>query len=58
MGTRQTGEMIFRAANLFRDEPLLEQGAEIASAIHSKYPELESSLLKRWYPDGEKAGKA
>ncbi len=58
MGTRQTGEMIFRAANLFRDQPLLEQAAEIASAIHSKHQELEGSLLKRWYPDGEKAGKA
>ena len=58
MGTRQTGEMIFKAANLFRDQDLLEQAATIASSIHSNYPEHETDLLKRWYPDGETASQA
>jgi len=58
MGTRQTGEMIFKAANLFRDQELLEEAADIATNIHGNYPDLETDLLKRWYPEGETVSQA
>ncbi len=48
LGTRQTGELAFRVAELARDQallPLAKQGAEILLA---EFPEHTKALIRRW----------
>ncbi|MCK5872819.1 MAG: ATP-dependent DNA helicase RecG, partial [Methylococcales bacterium] len=48
MGTRQTGEMQFRVANLDRDKALLPQVLAAAKLIERQYPEHIEALISRW----------
>ncbi len=48
MGTRQTGQMQFRIANIVRDTQLLEQVKESAELMLSETPEAISPIIKRW----------
>lgn len=48
MGTRQTGQMYFRVANLSRDGELLQKVNEVAGAFLEKYPQQSEKLIKRW----------
>ena len=48
LGTRQTGEMQFRIADLVRDEALLEDVRQAARSILQHYPERVAPLVKRW----------
>ena len=48
LGTRQTGELSFRVAELIRDQallPLAKQGAEI---LLKEFPEQAQALVQRW----------
>lgn len=48
MGTRQTGQMQFKIADLKRDVNLFERLPEMAQLFCQKHPELIQPLIKRW----------
>ena len=48
LGTRQTGDIGFRIADLMRDEDLLEQLKPVAQQILKQHRELVAPLIGRW----------
>lgn len=54
LGTRQTGEMQFRIADVMRDQPLLPQVQQAAELILQQYPESVEPLMRRWIADRER----
>ena len=48
LGTRQTGDIGFRIADLMRDEDLLEQLKPVAQQILRHHSELVAPLISRW----------
>ncbi|MBE8718979.1 ATP-dependent DNA helicase RecG [Cellvibrio polysaccharolyticus] len=48
LGTRQTGEMQFRIANLQRDAHLLTGVKQCALVLMSEYPEICAAIVARW----------
>lgn len=48
LGTRQTGDMQFKIANLQRDSYLLEGVKECAQNLITQYPELCHEIVARW----------
>lgn len=53
LGTRQTGELAFRIADLVRDEALMEPARELAQTLLERYPGRVERLLRRWLNGGE-----
>jgi ATP-dependent DNA helicase RecG len=53
LGTRQAGELVFRVADLVRDERLLAPARELAGIIDRDYPERIEPLLARWLKGAE-----
>lgn len=51
LGTRQTGEMQFRIADLLRDQPLLDEVQVAAQLLLDDYPERVGPLVRRWIGD-------
>jgi ATP-dependent DNA helicase RecG len=56
LGTRQTGDMIFRIADLLRDGDLLDDVKKIASQIHDT--DQVQALIRRWLPLGTSYAQA
>ena len=48
LGTRQTGQMQMRIADLQRDQDLIPQVAEMADQFFQHYPEFVEPLIHRW----------
>ena len=48
MGTRQTGQIQFKIANLVRDAELLDNIQQTADLFFNQSPEAIAPLLKRW----------
>lgn len=48
MGTRQTGRIEFRIADLARDKALLPDVLEAAERIHQTHPEYIEPIIRRW----------
>jgi len=48
LGTRQTGEMQFRIADLLRDQPMVGQVQRAADLILRRYPDRVDPLIRRW----------
>ncbi|MGH8212277.1 MAG: ATP-dependent DNA helicase RecG [Rhodanobacteraceae bacterium] len=48
LGTRQTGELGFRIADLVRDAPLLPAVQRVGAAMLGEHPELAARLVARW----------
>jgi len=48
LGTRQTGQVQFRIADLSRDGHLLETVAQTAAALLRDYPDRAERLIQRW----------
>ena len=48
LGTRQTGEMQFRIADLMRDQGILEPVQEAAQLMLKRYPGRVGPLVRRW----------
>ena len=48
LGTRQTGEMVFRIADLLRDQGLLQPVQQAAQSILDSYPDRVAPLVRRW----------
>lgn len=53
LGTRQTGLMQLRIADLTRDAHLLEQVQETAIYLSHHYPTHVEPLIRRWLPGGD-----
>ncbi|OOZ16195.1 ATP-dependent DNA helicase RecG [Solemya velum gill symbiont] len=56
LGTRQTGEMEFRVADVVRDQKLLPQVQQVAQQILDKHPRAAEALIARWVGQREKYG--
>ena len=54
LGTRQTGEMQFRIADVMRDQPMLPQVQHAAELIIEQYSESVEPLMRRWIADRER----
>jgi ATP-dependent DNA helicase RecG len=52
-GTRQTGELQFKIANLMSDQTLLPKVQEIAQVMLEKYPDRVDPLIDRWIKRAE-----
>ena len=48
LGTRQTGELQLRVADLLRDQPLLADVQQCAEALRRDHPESVTPLISRW----------
>jgi ATP-dependent DNA helicase RecG len=57
LGTRQTGEMNFRIANLLRDEHLLDDARQLADWLRQKAPEHCEGLIQRWLGNAGQYGE-
>ncbi len=53
LGTRQTGELAFRIADLMRDEALMEPARSMAEALLRDSPQQVEPLIRRWLKGGE-----
>ncbi len=51
LGTRQTGMLQFRVADLARDQHLLEKIPPVADRLLKENPELADKLVRRWIGD-------
>lgn len=52
LGTRQTGDMQYRVADLLRDAHLLDEVKRVAEQLLVDYPEQSRALLVRWLGRG------
>lgn len=57
LGTRQTGLLQFKVADLMRDADLLPAVRDAAQALVSRWPEHVSPLLARWLRHGQQYGQ-
>jgi ATP-dependent DNA helicase RecG len=57
LGTRQTGQLQFRIADLIRDESLLPSVVEAAELIQRKYPERVQPIIQRWLGESVNYGE-
>ncbi len=57
LGTKQTGLMMFKIAQLPKHNSLLERVSEIAPQILKEAPHIVSPLINRWIGGGEEFGK-
>lgn len=53
LGTRQTGDMAFRIADLMRDEALMEPARDVADSLLQRCPASVEPLLRRWLKGGQ-----
>lgn len=57
LGTKQTGDITLRIANLIRDSDLLPFIQKLADQLQREYPEVVPKLIKRWVGGGERFGR-
>ena len=57
LGTRQTGLLQFKIADLMRDNYLLPSAREVAEQLVHSAPEVIQPLLDRWLKDGQQYGQ-
>jgi len=57
LGTRQTGDIHMRIADLQRDSHLLTLVRTSGKKLMTNYPELVDPIVKRWIPQGEQFGR-
>ncbi|PVZ83577.1 ATP-dependent DNA helicase RecG [Serratia sp. S1B] len=51
LGTRQTGSMTFKVADLLRDQHMIPEVQRVARHIHQHYPQHAQALIERWLPE-------
>ncbi|MDX1569618.1 MAG: ATP-dependent DNA helicase RecG [Xanthomonadales bacterium] len=56
LGTRQTGAMQFRIADLSRDRSILDSVGRLAAEIEADHPERVTPLIRRWVGDATRYG--
>jgi ATP-dependent DNA helicase RecG len=52
LGTRQTGDIPFRIADLIRDQALFPEVQRLAQQLQHHYPSRAKALIERWLPNG------
>lgn len=57
LGTRQTGLLQFKVADLMRDADLLPAVRDAAQALMERWPQHVSPLLERWLRHGQQYGQ-
>jgi len=57
LGTRQTGLLQFKVADLMRDADLLPAVRDAAQALLERWPQHVSPLLERWLRHGQQYGQ-
>jgi ATP-dependent DNA helicase RecG len=57
LGTKQTGDIPFRIANLLRDGNLLSKVPAIAELLEKDFPECVQPLIKRWLKQSERCAR-
>ena len=57
LGTRQTGELSFRVADLIRDSHLLTKVQQVADVILREHQDIIEPLMKRWLGNGNDYAK-
>ena len=53
LGTRQTGELAFRIADLMRDEAMMAPARDMAEQLLAVYPDNAQALVRRWLKGAE-----
>ncbi|MDZ4263720.1 MAG: ATP-dependent DNA helicase RecG [Pseudomonadota bacterium] len=56
LGTRQSGVLVLRVADLTRDQALLPQVAEVAEQLLQRWPERVPLLIARWLGEAQRYG--
>lgn len=56
LGTRQTGVLQFRVADLLRDQDLIPEVSRTADLLLDKYPEQARLIVRRWLGDASQYG--
>lgn len=51
LGTKQTGALSFKVADLQRDEYLLSKAHQVAAQIIQQHPQHADALMQRWLPE-------
>ena len=51
LGTKQTGNLSFRVADLQRDDYLLARAHQVAEQILHTHPQYADALMQRWLPE-------
>jgi len=54
LGTRQTGALMYRIADLLRDADLLDDVQAVAPGLLRDYPQAVDELIRRWVGEGER----
>ena len=57
LGTRQTGMMQFRIADVLRDQPLLPEVQRTAQRVLREHPDQVDPLIRRWVGDALQYGR-
>ena len=57
LGTRQTGLLQFKVADLMRDAELLPAVRDAAQTLLARWPQHVSPLLERWLRHGREYGR-
>ncbi len=57
LGTRQSGLLRLRAADLQRDQALIPEVAEVAKQVLARWPERATKLIARWVGDARRYGE-
>ena len=57
LGTRQTGMLQFRIADLVRDQDLLERVGRASACLLDRYPENVAPIIRRWLGNSVRFGE-
>ncbi len=58
LGTKQTGMVDFKVADLIRDQALIPQVQQLALKLHLEYPDKAKAIINRWLLHKNKYSKA
>lgn len=53
LGTKQTGMVEFKIADLIRDQQLIPELQKLARYVHEKFPENAKAIIERWLGNRE-----
>jgi ATP-dependent DNA helicase RecG len=54
LGTRQTGMVEFKVADLSRDHKMLKTAQQVAKTLQKDNPQQAQALVQRWLPNAPK----
>lgn len=57
LGTRQTGALRFKVADIMRDKLILSDVKHVCEILEQNYPEVIPSIINRWFGENEQYGR-